>query len=202
MSTKKSLKGTQTEKNLITSFANESQASARYSFFASQAKKEGYVEIQAFFEQTAEQEKAHAKRFFKFLEGGEVNVNFDFPAGVIADTVTNLETSAKLEWDEMESLYPEFAKIAEEEGFPVIAATFRNVAVAEGQHSRVYTEFANRLKEGTYFKSEETITWQCRKCGFLYKGTTPPKVCPACAHPIDHFQRLSDAPIAPISTVG
>lgn len=198
---KKSLKGTQTEKNLIMSFANESQAHARYSFFASQAKKEGFVEVQAFFEQTADQEKAHAKRFFKFLEGGMVNVNADFPAGVIGKTVENLETSAQLEWEEMESLYPEFAEIAEKEGFPKIAEAYRSIAVAEGEHSRVYTEFANRIKENKMFVSDEEIVWQCRKCGFLIKGLEPPVVCPACDHPKAHFQRHSDAPIAPISTI-
>lgn len=195
---KKSLKGTQTEKNLIMSFANESQAHARYSFYASQAKKDGFVEVQAFFEQTAEQEKAHAKRFFKFLEGGMVNVNADFPAGIIGSTLENLEASAKLEWEEMESLYPSFAKIAEEEGFPEIAAAYRNIAIAEGEHSRVYTEFANRIKNDTMFVSEEKITWQCRKCGYLYNGVKPPKTCPACAHGMEYFQRHSDAPIAPI----
>lgn len=198
---KRSLKGTQTEKNLIMSFANESQAHARYSFFASQAKKEGFVEVEAFFQQTADQEKAHAKRFFKFLEGGMVNVNAEFPAGVIGKTIENLEISAKLEWEEMESLYPEFARIAEEEGFPKIAEAYRNIAVAEGEHSRVYTEFANRIKENRMFLSDEEIVWQCRKCGFVMKGVEPPIVCPACEHPRAHFQRYSDAPIAPISSI-
>lgn len=195
---KKSLKGTQTEKNLIMSFANESQAHARYSFFASQARKENFIEVEAFFQQTADQEKAHAKRFFKFLEGGMVNVNADFPAGVIGKTLENLETSAKLEWDEMESLYPGFADVAEKEGFPEIAAAYRNIAIAEGEHSRVYSEFAKRIKENKMFVSEEEIVWQCRKCGFVMKGIEPPVVCPACAHPRAHFQRHSDAPIAPI----
>lgn len=198
---KKSLKGTQTEKNLIMSFANESQAHARYSFYASQAKKEGFVEVQAFFEQTADQEKAHAKRFFKFLEGEMVNVNADFPAGVIGKTVENLEASAELEWHEMESLYPGFAEVAEAEGFPKIAEAYRSIAVAEGEHSRIYTEFANRIKENKMFVSDEEIVWQCRKCGFLVKGLEPPVVCPACDHPKAHFQRHSDAPIAPISTI-
>lgn len=198
---KKSLKGTQTEKNLIMSFANESQAHARYSFYASQAKKEGFVEVEAFFVQTADQEKAHAKRFFKFLEGGMVNVNADFPAGKIGNTVENLEASAALEWEEMESLYPGFAQTAEEEGFPEIAATYRAIAIAEGEHSRVYSEFAKRIREEKMFVSEEEITWQCRKCGYLMKGLEPPVVCPACAHPRAHFQRHSDAPIAPISSI-
>lgn len=201
MSTK-SLKGTQTERNLMTAFANESQAATRYSFYAGQAKKDGYVEIQAFFEQTAEQEKAHAKRFFKFLEGGEATVNFDFPAGIIGDTLTNLEASAKLEWEEMEGLYPEYAKVADEEGFHKIAEVFRRIAIAEGQHSRTYTEFAERVKNNMFFKSEEKIVWQCRKCGYIHEGLTPPDVCPACDHPKSHFQRYSDAPIAPISNVG
>lgn len=196
---KKSLKGTQTEKNLIMSFANESQAHARYSFFASQARKEGFIEIEAFFEQTADQEKAHAKRFFKFLEGGMVNVNADFPAGVIGKTVDNLETSAMLEKGEMEELYPEFARIADEEGFPKIADAYRSIAIAEGEHSRVYSEFAKRLREDKMFTSDEEIVWQCRKCGYLMKGIEPPVVCPACEHPKAHFQRHSDAPIAPIS---
>ncbi len=195
---KKSLKGTQTEKNLMMSFANESQAHARYCFFASQAKKEDFVEVEAFFQQTADQEKAHAKRFFKFLEGGFVNVNTEFPAGTIGSTIDNLEIAAKLEHEEMADLYPGFAKTAEEEGFPEIAAAYRNIAIAEGEHSRVYAEFAKRIKEDKMFKSDEAIVWQCRKCGFLFKGVEPPKVCPACAHPKAHFQRHSDAPIAPI----
>lgn len=198
---KKSLKGTQTEKNLIMSFANESQAHARYSFYASQAKKEGFIEVQAFFEQTADQEKAHAKRFFKFLEGGMVNVNADFPAGTIGKTVDNLEISAQLEHEEMESLYPGFADVAEQEGFPEIADAYRRISVAEGQHSRVYAEFAKRIRDNKMFVSDEEIMWQCRKCGYLMKGLEPPVVCPACAHPRAHFQRFSDAPIAPISTI-
>ncbi|BDE82406.1 rubrerythrin [Porphyromonas sp. HMSC077F02] len=197
----KSLKGTQTEKNLIFSFANESQAHARYSFFASQAKKDGFVEVQAFFEQTADQEKAHAKRFFKFLEGGMVNVNAEFPAGTIGTTLENLETSAKLEHEEMESVYPGFAETAEKEGFPVIAAAYRAIAVAEGEHSRVYSEFAKRIREDKMFESDKEVVWQCRKCGFLMKGLKAPAKCPACEHPRDHFQRHSDAPIAPISTL-
>lgn len=200
MATKR-LKGTQTEKNLIFSFANESQAHARYSFFASQAKKDGFVEVQAFFEQTADQEKAHAKRFFKFLEGGMVNVNAEFPAGTIGTTLENLETSAKLEHEEMESVYPGFAETAEKEGFPVIAAAYRAIAVAEGEHSRVYSEFAKRIREDKMFESDKEVVWQCRKCGFLMKGLKAPAKCPACEHPRDHFQRHSDAPIAPISTL-
>lgn len=196
--TKKSLKGTQTEKNLLISFANESQAHVRYAFFAGQAKKDGYVEVEAFFKQTSEQEKAHAKRFFKFLEGGDLNVNFEFPAGVIGNTAENLQASADLEFHEMESLYPHFADVAEEEGFPEIAMVYRKIAVAEGQHSRVYREFLKRIENGEFFKSEEEILWQCRKCGYLHKGKTPPEKCPACAHPKEHFQRYSDAPIAPI----
>lgn len=198
MSTTKSLKGTQTEKNLLTAFANESQAHVRYAFYAGQAKKDGYVEVEAFFQQTSEQEKAHAKRFFKFLEGGESEVHAPFPAGVIGTTEENLKASYELEYHEMESLYPEYAEIAEKEGFPEIAEVFRNVAIAEGEHSRVYREFYSRIKADTFFKSEEEIVWACRKCGYLHKGKTPPEKCPACAHPQAHFQRKSDAPIAPI----
>ena len=194
-----SLKGTETEKNLITSFANESQAHLRYAFFAGQAKKDGYVEVEALFLQTSEQEKAHAKRFFKFLEGGDVEVNFPFPAGVIGSTEDNLRRSAEAEKHENESLYPHFADIAEKEGFTEIATVYRKIAVAEGEHSRRYSELLSRIENGTYFKSEEEIVWECRKCGYLHKGKTPPEKCPACAHPKDYFQRHSDAPIGPLN---
>lgn len=194
----KSIKGTQTEKNLLTSFANESQASLRYSYYAGQAKKDGYVQIEAFFNQTSEQERAHAKRFFKFLEGGEVEINFAFPALTMNDTLTNLDEAAKLEHEEMSSLYPGFAKVAEEEGFKQIASVFSHITVAEHEHEKGFREFYNRIKEDVMFESKEEIEWTCRKCGYVHKGLTPPKVCPACAHPQDHFQRKSDCPLGPL----
>lgn len=190
-----SIKGTRTEKNLLASFAGESQAHARYSFFASQAKKDGYVEIADFFTQTADQEKVHAKRFFKFLEGGPLEITATYPAGMIGTTEENLKEAFEGETEEYTVLYPEAAKIAEEEGFPMIAAAFRNISVAEKEHARVYGEFLKRIQEDKMFKSEEAIMWKCRKCGFIYKGATPPAKCPACLHPQDYFQPFSDAPL-------
>lgn len=190
-----SVKGTRTEKNLLASFAGESQAHSRYSFFASQAKKDGYVEIADFFTQTADQEKMHAKRFFSFLEGGPLEITATYPAGIIGTTEENLKAAFDGETEEYTVLYPEAAKIAEEEGFPAIAALFRNVAVAEKEHARVYEEFLKRVQADKVFKSEEEIVWKCRKCGFLFKGKTPPAKCPACLHPMDYFQPFTDAPL-------
>lgn len=190
-----SVKGTRTEKNLLASFAGESQAHARYSFFASQAKKDGYVEIADFFTQTANQEKVHAKRFFKFLEGGPLEITATYPAGMIGTTEENLKEAVAGETEEYTVLYPEAARIAEEEGFPMIAAAFRNIVVAEQEHARIYAEFLKRIQEDRVFKSEEEILWKCRECGFIFKGKTPPAKCPACLHPQDHFQPFTDAPL-------
>ncbi|MCD8167274.1 MAG: rubrerythrin family protein [Bacteroides sp.] len=184
----KSTKGTQTEKNLMQSFAGESQARMRYTYFASAAKKEGYEQIAAIFTETADQEKEHAKRMFKFLEGGMVEVNASFPAGVIGKTIDNLKAAAEGELEEWSLDYPKFANDAEQEGFPEIAAMYRAIAVAEKGHEERYRAFAKNIEENTVFsKSEETI-WQCRNCGYIHAGEEAPAVCPACVHPQAHFE--------------
>ncbi len=186
------LKGTKTEKNLLTAFAGESQARNRYTYFASVAKKEGYEQIAAVFLETAEQEKEHAKRLFKFLEGGEVEISAAFPAGKISSTLENLKASAGGENYEYEQMYPEFAKIAEEEGFPEIAAVFRAIAVAEKYHEIRFKTLAERLERGEIFKREKPIKWRCRNCGYVHEGTEPPAKCPACAHPQAYFEEAGD----------
>lgn len=186
----KSLKGTRTEKNLLTAFAGESQARNRYSFFAGQARKDGYVEMAQTFEEIANQEKEHAKRLFKFLEGGEVEITASFPAGVIATTRDNLLASAAGENHEHTQMYPEFAKVAEAEGFAEIAAVMRNIAVAEAHHEKRFLAFADAIASGTVFKSPDKVVWRCLNCGFIYEGTEAPDACPACAHPQAYFQRL------------
>ncbi|WP_456385050.1 rubrerythrin [Desulfolithobacter sp.] len=187
-----SLKGTQTEKNILTAFAGESQARNRYSFYAKQAKKEGYEQISAIFERTAEQERAHAKALFKMLEGGEVEVTAAFPAGVIGTTMENLEAAAAGEEHEFEEMYPEFAKVAEEEGFSEIACVFRAIATSEKQHAKQYRDFIDNLKSGKVFKRADTVVWYCRKCGYIHEGTEPPKKCPACAHPQSYYELLGE----------
>ncbi len=186
------IKGSKTEKNILTAFAGESQARNRYTYFASQAKKEGLVQISEIFTETANQEKEHAKRLFKLLEGGEVEIQASFPAGVIGTTVENLESSAggeNYEWTEM---YPEFAKIAEEEGFAAIAVIFRSIAVAEKQHEKRYNELKANIEEGKVFKRNGVVIWRCRNCGYLHEATEAPKMCPACAHPQAHFEILGE----------
>ncbi len=184
----KSLKGTRTEKNLLTAFAGESQARNRYTFFASQAKKEGYEQIAGVFLETAENEKEHAKRLFKFLEGGEVEITGAFPAGVIGDTKENLRSAAAGENYEHTKMYPEFARIAEEEGFPEIAAVLRSIAVAEMYHEKRYLALLKNLEEGKVFKKDTVVKWRCRNCGYVHEGTEPPETCPACAHPKGFFE--------------
>ena len=186
------LKGSQTEKNLLASFAGESQARNRYTYFASQAKKDGYVQIQSIFAETADQEKEHAKRFFKFLQGGNVTVEAMFPAGVIGTTAENLRAAAAGEHEEWSEMYPEFARIAREEGFPEIAAVFDSVAVAEKQHERRYLGLLSNVEAGTVFRKEQPITWRCRNCGYVHTGTDAPQMCPACAHPQAHFEVLAE----------
>ncbi len=188
----KSLKGTQTEKNILTAFAGESQARNRYSYFASKAKKEGYVQIAAIFEETANQEKEHAKRLFKLLEGGEVEINGAFPAGVVGSTLDNLRESAAGENHEHTVMYPEFAATARQEGFGEIAAIFEAIAVAEKQHEKRYLDLMNNIKEGKVFKREQPVVWRCRNCGYLHEGTEAPEECPACAHPQAHFELLGE----------
>lgn len=183
-----SIKGTKTEQNLLKSFAGESQARSRYTFFASVAKKEGFEQIAGVFMETAEQEKEHAKRFFKFLEGGMVEITASYPAGIIGTTAENLKAAAEGENEEWADLYPEFAKVAEEEGFTAIAAVFRNIAKVEAEHEARYRTLLARVEEGKVFERDEEILWQCRNCGYVHKGKTAPKACPACAHPQAYFE--------------
>jgi rubrerythrin len=186
------LKGTKTEKNLLTAFAGESQARNRYTYFAGQARKEGYVQIADIFEETANQEKEHAKRFFKFLEGGELEITGAFPAGVIGTTVENLKAAAAGEHYEYSEMYPEFAKIAREEGFDAIAIVFEKIAIAEKQHGKRYSDLAANIEAGRVFKRDGKVTWRCRNCGYLHEGTEAPDQCPACAHPQAHFELLGE----------
>lgn len=185
----KSVKGTKTEQNLLKSFAGESQARGRYVYFASIAKKEGYEQIAAIFNETAEQEKEHAKRFFKFLEGGMVEITASYPAGILSTTVENLKAAAAGENEEWSELYPEFAKVADEEGFPQIAEAFRRIATVEAGHEARYLKLYERMINGTVFEDEEEIEWQCRNCGYIHKGKKAPEICPACQHPKAYFER-------------
>ncbi len=187
-----SLHGSQTEKNLLTAFAGESQARNRYTYFAAKAKKEGYVQMAAIFEETANQEKEHAKRLFKFLEGGEVEIRASFPAGVIGATLDNLKEAAGGEKYEHSIMYPGFAKVAKEEGFHEIAGIFKAIAVAEKQHERRYLALAANLEADRVFARDEAATWQCRNCGYLHHGKEAPEVCAACKHPRDHFELLAE----------
>lgn len=184
----KSIKGTRTEQNLLKSFAGESQARNRYTYFASQAKKEGYVLISQIFSETADQEKEHAKRFFKFLEGGMLEITATYPAGMIGTTLENLEAAADGEHEEWTELYPAFADIAEEEGFPQIAAVYRAVCVAEKRHEDRYRTLYRNVKNGTSFKQEHPVVWRCLNCGYIYEGAEAPKKCPACDHPQSYFE--------------
>jgi len=182
------LKGTQTEKNLLTAFSGESQARNRYTYFASQARKEGYEQIAAIFEETANQEKEHAKREFKFLEGGEVEIQAAFPAGVIGNTLENLKQAAAGENYETTEMYPGFAKVADREGFSEIAEVFRNIAIAEKRHEDRYIALAKNITDGKVFKREKPVRWVCRNCGYVHEGKEAPDVCPSCAHPQAHFE--------------
>lgn len=184
----KSLKGTRTEKNLLTSFAGESQARNRYTYFASAAKKEGYEQIAAIFTETAEQEKEHAKRMFKYLEGGCVEITASFPAGVIGSTADNLRAAAAGENEEWSKDYPMFADIADEEGFPEIAAMYRNISVAERGHEERYLALLRNVESGKVFAKDEKTVWQCRNCGYIHEGTEAPEACPACLHPQAYFE--------------
>lgn len=184
----KSLKGTQTEQNLLKAFAGESQARTRYTFFASVAKKEGYEQIAAVFMETAEQEKEHAKRFFKFLEGGDVTITATYPAGKIGTTTENLLAAAKGENEEWDVLYPDFAKVAEEEGFPAVAAAFRAISTVEAEHEKRYLKLLSRITDGDFFRRDGKIWWQCRNCGYIVEAEEAPKACPACLHPQSYFE--------------
>lgn len=186
----KSIKGTRTEQNLLKSFAGESQARSRYTFFASKAKKEGYEQIAGVFAETAEQEKEHAERFFKFLEGGMVEITASYPAGVIGTTMENLAAAAAGENEEWAELYPEFAKIAEEEGFKQIAVAFKMIATVEAEHEKRYRKLLANMEAGQVFEKDEEILWQCRNCGFVFKGKKAPQKCPACEHPQAYFEPM------------
>lgn len=184
----KSVKGTQTEKNLLTSFAGESQARNRYTYFASVAKKEGYEQIAAIFTETADQEKEHAKRMFKWLEGGCVEITASYPAGVIGNTAENLKAAAAGENEEWTKDYPHFADVAEAEGFPEIAAMYRMISVAEKGHEERYLALLKNIEQGTVFAKEEETVWQCRNCGYIHTGKEAPETCPACLHPQAYFE--------------
>ncbi len=182
------LKGTQTEKNLLTAFAGESQARNRYTYFASHARKEGYEQMAGIFEETANQEKEHAKREFKFLEGGDVEIAAAFPAGVIDNTLGNLKAAAAGEHYEYTEMYPSFAETADKEGFAEIATVFRKVAIAEKRHEQRYLALAKNITDGRVFKRTQSVRWICRNCGYVHEGPEAPKVCPACAHAQGYFE--------------
>ena len=184
----KSLKGTKTEQNLLASFAGESQARNRYEFFASAAKKEGYEQISAIFLETASQEKEHAKRFFKFLEGGMVEIKASYPAGVIGTTMENLKAAAEGENEEWSLLYPQFAKVAEEEGFNDVALAFKNIAKVEVEHEKRYLKLLQNLSDDKVFIKDGKVLWQCINCGFVYESVKALEMCPACLHPKSFMQ--------------
>ena len=187
-----SLKGTQTEKNLLMAFAGESQARNRYNYFASKAKKEGFAQISAIFEETAAQEKEHAKRFFKFLEGGDLEITAAFPAGVIGSTAENLLGAANGEHHEHTELYPTFARVARDDGFEAVALVFDAISVAEKQHEKQYRDLLANIEAGTVFDKDETTVWRCRNCGFVHEGEGALQSCPACAHPRSYFEVLGE----------
>ncbi len=184
----RTLKGTKTEQNLLKAFAGESQAKMRYDYFTKQAKKEGLEQIAAIFEETAINEKAHAKRFFKFLEGGMVEITATYPAGKIATTLENLKASAEGENEEWTDIYPEFTKIAEEEGFKEIASAFKAIAKVEKAHEDRFTKLYENLEAGRVFERNDKIYWKCRNCGYIHEGKKAPKMCPACLHPQSYFE--------------
>ena len=188
----KSIKGSKTEKNLLASFAGESQARNRYSYFASQAKKDGYEQISAIFPETADNEKEHAKRFFKFLEGGEVEIVAAYPAGIIGSTAENLKAAAAGENMEHTKIYPEFANIADQEGFKEVAIIFRKIAEVEVHHEQRYLMLLKNIQENKVFKKDARVKWKCRNCGYVHEGPEALDTCPACAHPKGYFELLCD----------
>ena len=188
----KSIKGTKTEKNLLASFAGESQARNRYTYFASAAKKAGFEQIAAIFLETAENEKEHAKMFFKFLEGGEVEITAAYPAGVIGDTVANLEASAAGENLEWTKLYKEAAETAREEGFDEVAEVFKEISEVEEEHEKRYRKLIKNIQDGKVFKKDETVKWKCRNCGYVHEGKEAPGKCPACAHPQSYYEMMCE----------
>jgi len=184
----KSIKGTQTEKHLLMSFAGESQARMRYTMFASTAKKEGFEQIAAIFLETADQEKEHAKKFFSYLEGGPLEITATYPAGIVGTTAENLKAAAEGENEEWTDIYPHFADVAEAEGFPVIAATFRKIAAVETEHEKRYLRLLEKVVAGKVFARDEEVVWQCRNCGHVHVGKEAPKACPTCAHSQAYFE--------------
>ncbi len=188
----KSIKGSETEKNLLKAFAGESQARNRYTYYAGIARKEGLVQIAEIFMETAEQEKEHAKRFFKFLEGGELEVTESYPAGRLGTTLENLKHAAEGEEHEWEEMYPAFAETARKEGFPDVAAAFDAISVAERQHGKRYRDLADNLEAGRVFKRNGKVVWRCRNCGYLHEAEEAPEMCPACLHPRAHFELLGE----------
>ena len=188
----KSIKETRTEQNLLKAFTGESVARNRYTFFAGVARKEGFMQIAAIFEETAAQEKEHAKRFFKFLDGGALEITAVLPAGGIGTTAENLRSAAEGENEEWQRMYPEYARIAREEGFPAIATVFERVSVAEKQHERRYLGLLANLENGTVFRKNEPVTWRCLNCGYIHESSEAPEQCPACAHPMAYFELLGE----------
>ena len=186
------LKGTKTEKNVLAAFAGESQARNRYTYFSSQARKEGFIQIADIFDETANQEKEHAKRFFSLLEGGDVEIQAAYPAGVIGTTADNLKAAAEGEKHEWTTLYPGFGDIAEAEGCKDVAAVFRAIKVAEKQHEKRYRGLLANVVNGTVFKKDRPVVWRCRNCGYIHEGTDAPRACPACAHPQAYFELLGE----------
>jgi rubrerythrin len=186
------VKGSQTEKNLLAAFAGESQARNRYTYFASQARKDGFEQIAAIFEETANQEKEHAKRFFSMLQGGDVEIVAAYPAGVVGGTLENLRAAAAGEGHEWGVLYPAFAATAKQEGFNAVARLFETISVAEKQHGKRYSDLADNVEAGRVFKREQPLKWRCRNCGYVHEGTEAPAACPACAHPQAHFEILGE----------
>ena len=186
------VKGTQTEKNLLTAFAGESQARNRYTYFASQARKEGYEQIADIFIETAEQEREHAKRFFTQLEGGQAEVRWAFPAGTVGTTLENLRASAMGEHEEWTDMYPAYAKTAREERLEAVAKLFEAVSVAEKQHEKRYAALLKNVETGKVFKKDKPVVWRCRNCGYVHEGPEALKACPACAHPQAHFEVLAE----------
>ncbi|MCX8083045.1 MAG: rubrerythrin family protein [bacterium] len=188
----KSIKGTQTEKNLLKAFAGESQARNRYTYFASVARKEGYEQISGIFLETADNEKEHAKVFFKYLEGGDVEITAEYPAGIIGDTRTNLEQAAAGENFEWDKLYRNFAEVAEKEGFSDISRSFKEIAKVEMFHESRYRKLIENIATGKVFKKDKAIKWHCRNCGYIFEGTEAPKECPACRHPQSYYELLAE----------
>ena len=188
----KSVKGTKTETNLMAAFAGESQARNRYTYYASKARDEGFIQIALVFEETANQEKEHAKRLFKFMEGGTTEITGSFPFGVIGSTVDNLLHGAEGENYEWQTMYPDFARVAREEGLDAIAVVFESIAVAEKQHARRYEKFRKNIQEGKVFKADKPAVWRCINCGYIAEGSEAPKACPACAHPQSYFELLGE----------